>query len=120
MEHQNHRFPLSHIIGFIFSLVLTFGAAFVALKTNLSFNSIMWIIGSLAVLQAGIQLFMFMHLREGEDGKANVVNMAYAVFTAVVIVAGSIWVMSSGHMSHSNHSGMDMEPSHHENLDSSH
>ena len=100
MEHTNKSFPLSHIIGFIFSLVLTFGAALIALKSDLSSSAIMWIIGSLAFLQAGIQLFMFMHLREGEDGTANVVNMIYAVFMAIVIVAGSVWVMSSGHMKH--------------------
>lgn len=103
MEHnKNNSFPLSHIIGFIFSLVLTFGAAVIALKTDLSPTVIMWIIGTLAFLQAGIQLFMFMHLREGEDGTANVVNMIYAVFMAIVIVAGSVWVMSSGHMKHTN------------------
>lgn len=109
MANNHHKFPLSHIIGFIFSLILTFAAAGIALKTDLSFNVIMWIIGTLAILQACIQLFMFMHLREGEDGKSNVVNMAYAVFMAFVIVAGSIWVMSSGHMSHKNHNSSEME-----------
>jgi len=98
MEKQMKGFPVSHVVGFIFSLILTFSAAGIALKTDLSFKVIMWIIGTLAVFQAGIQLFMFMHLREGEDGKTNVVNIAYGVFMAVVIVVGSIWVMSSGHM----------------------
>lgn len=107
MAKNNHSSPLSHIIGFIFSLILTFGAAGIALKTDLSFDVIMWIIGGLALLQAGIQLFMFMHVREGEDGKSNIVNIAYAVFTAFCIVAGSIWVMSAGHMSHMNHKDMD-------------
>lgn len=98
MEHTQNRFPISHVIGFVFSLVLTFAAALIALRTDLSFTVIMWIIGSLAVLQAGIQLFMFMHLREGEDGKINMINIIYGVFMAIVIVVGSIWVMSSGHM----------------------
>lgn len=99
MSSKNtNRFPLSHVFGFLLSLVLTFGAAFVALKTNLSFKVIMWIIGSLAVVQAGLQLFMFMHLREGEDGKTNMINIGYGVFMTIVIVVGSIWVMSSGHM----------------------
>lgn len=97
MEKSTKGFPLSHVIGFVFSLILTFGAAGIALKTDLSFKVIMWIIGSLAIMQAGIQLFMFMHLREGEDGKTNVLNIIYGVFMAVVIVAGSIWVLSSGH-----------------------
>jgi len=102
MEQNKKAFPFSHIIGFIFSLVLTFGAALIALKTDLSANAIMWIIGTLAFLQAGIQLFMFMHLREGEDGISNIVNIVYAVFMAIIIVAGSVWVMSSGHMQHTN------------------
>ncbi|MCL6617247.1 MAG: cytochrome C oxidase subunit IV family protein, partial [Anoxybacillus ayderensis] len=67
---------------------------------NVSYTIVMWIIGSLAVIQAGLQLFMFMHVTEGEDGKTNVINMAYAVFVAIVIVAGSIWVLTSGHAAH--------------------
>ncbi|WP_409275940.1 cytochrome aa3 quinol oxidase subunit IV [Neobacillus sp. SCS-31] len=97
MNHQENRFPISHVIGFLMSLVLTLGAAWVALKTSLPPNTIMWFIGTLAFVQAAIQLFLFMHLREGEDRKANVINMAYAFFLAFVIVAGSIWVLTSGH-----------------------
>jgi cytochrome aa3-600 menaquinol oxidase subunit 4 len=60
----------------------------------------MWIIGTLAVIQAGLQLFMFMHMTEGEDGKVNIINIAFMVFCAVVIVVGSIWVLTSGHAAH--------------------
>jgi cytochrome aa3-600 menaquinol oxidase subunit IV len=101
VEHKaNSKYPISHIIGFLLSLLLTFGAVFVALETQLSFTIVMWIIGSFAVLQAGLQLFMFMHVTEGEDGKANIINMAYAAFMAIVIVVGSIWVLTSGHAAH--------------------
>ncbi len=93
-------FPISHVFGFIASLVLTFAAAWVALRTSLSVNLIMWIIGSLAVIQAGLQLFMFMHVNEGEDKKAQLINIAYGVFCALVIVIGSIWVLTSGHAAH--------------------
>lgn len=88
--------PHSHILGFLFSLVLTFAAAGLALKTSLSFEVIMWTIGSLAVVQAALQLFMFMHVSEGEDGKTNIINIVYGIFVALVIVAGSVWVMSFG------------------------
>ncbi|MED0686506.1 cytochrome aa3 quinol oxidase subunit IV [Anoxybacillus ayderensis] len=99
MEHKS-KYPVSHVVGFFFSLILTFVAVFVALKMNVSYTIAMWVIGSLAVIQAGLQLFMFMHVTEGEDGKTNVINMAYAVFVAIVIVAGSIWVLTSGHAAH--------------------
>ncbi|RAK16902.1 cytochrome aa3 quinol oxidase subunit 4 [Anoxybacillus vitaminiphilus] len=101
MEYKtNSKYPISHIIGFFLSLLLTFAAVFVALEAQLSFTIVMWIIGSLAVLQAGLQLFMFMHVTEGEDGKTNIINMAYSAFVAIVIVAGSVWVLTSGHAAH--------------------
>lgn len=96
MNQHSNRFPVTQIVGFILSLVLTFAALFIALKTSLSFNAIMWIIGTLAVVQAGLQLFMFMHLKEGEDGVSQTVNVVVGVFLAAVTVGGSIWVMSFG------------------------
>jgi cytochrome aa3-600 menaquinol oxidase subunit IV len=98
MSHQTKtKFPISHVIGFLSSLTLTFFAVWVALKTDLTFHMILIIIGSLAILQAALQLYMFMHMNEGEDGQVQTINIVYAIFTAVVIVAGSIWVLSSGH-----------------------
>ncbi|EIJ78361.1 cytochrome aa3 quinol oxidase subunit IV [Bacillus methanolicus PB1] len=100
MAKKSKGFPVSHVVGFILSLVLTFTAAGVALKTSLPLKTIIWIIGSLAIVQAVLQLYMFMHMNEGEDAKAQTINIIYAFFIAVVTVAGSIWVMSSGHMYH--------------------
>lgn len=85
---------MTQVFGFVLSLVLTFAALFVALKTSMSFNVIMWIIGILAIVQAALQLFMFMHLRDGEDSKAQTINVVYGVFIAAVTVFGSIWVMN--------------------------
>jgi cytochrome aa3-600 menaquinol oxidase subunit IV len=96
-DHTNTKFPISHVIGFVSSLALTFFAVWVALKTDLEFHIILLIIGGLAIIQAALQLFMFMHMNEGEDGRVQTINIIYAIFSAVVIVAGSIWVLSSGH-----------------------
>lgn len=99
-KHTNAKgFPTAHVLGFAGSLIMTFVAGIVALKTSLSFDAIMWIIGSLAILQAGMQLFMFMHVTEGEKN-TQLINIIYGVFMAVVIVAGTIWVMSFGLHSH--------------------
>ncbi|ALS20560.1 MULTISPECIES: cytochrome aa3 quinol oxidase subunit IV [Paenibacillus] len=96
MDNKAKGFPLGHVFGFILSLVLTFAAAGVALKTSLPFHTIMWIIGTLAVIQAGLQLFMFMHVNEGEDRKSQLINIFYGIFMAIIIVLGTIWVMSFG------------------------
>lgn len=96
MVKKTNPFPILHVVGFLLSLLLTFGAAITALKTSLSFDAIMWIIGTMAVIQAALQLFMFMHVKEGEDGTSQVINTVYLIFVALVIVAGTIWVMSFG------------------------
>jgi cytochrome aa3-600 menaquinol oxidase subunit 4 len=96
MAKNTKGFPLTHVLGFIASLVLTFAALGIALKTSLPFKTILWVIGSLAVIQAALQLYMFMHMNEGEDGKSQIINVVYGFFIAFVTVAGSIWVMSFG------------------------
>src|SRR3954447_6575487 len=96
MAKNTKGFPLTHVLGFIASLVLTFAALGIALKTSLPFKTILWVIGSLAVIQAALQLYMFMHMNEGEDGKSQIINVIYGFFIAFVTVAGSIWVMSFG------------------------
>jgi cytochrome aa3-600 menaquinol oxidase subunit IV len=97
MEKHSKGFPISHVVGFFMSLALTFAAAWIAIQSSLSMKAVMWIIGTLAVGQAGIQLYMFMHINEGDDKVTNNINILYSAFIAVVIVAGSIWVMTSGH-----------------------
>ncbi|MBP1154255.1 MULTISPECIES: cytochrome aa3 quinol oxidase subunit IV [unclassified Paenibacillus] len=100
MDKKAKGFPLGHVFGFILSLLLTFSAAGVALRTSLPFHTIMWIIGSLAVVQAALQLFMFMHVSEGEDRHTQVINIVYGILMAVIIVLGTIWVMSFGDHMH--------------------
>lgn len=87
-------------VGYIISIILVFATLYVAFKTSLSATTIMIIIGIFAVVQAGLQLFMFMHMTEGEDRDAKVVHTIYAIFMAIVIVAGSFWVVTAGHSIH--------------------
>lgn len=93
MEHNHKKYPIGHIVGLILSLVMTFLAIGVALMSPLSKTVIMTIIGSLAFLQAGMQLFMFMHVNESENNKVQVGNMIYSLIIALTIIVGSIWVM---------------------------
>ncbi|KPC98138.1 Quinol oxidase subunit 4 [Geobacillus sp. BCO2] len=95
MGANSHResFPWKHIIGFLLSLVLTFAALWVALSSGLPLKAVIVIIVVFAVIQASLQLFMFMHVNESDSGKVQTFNMVYSFFIAVVVVAGSIWVM---------------------------
>ncbi|MBB6283002.1 cytochrome aa3 quinol oxidase subunit IV [Geobacillus subterraneus] len=95
MGANSHResFPWKHIIGFLLSLVLTFAALWVALSSGLPLKAVIVVIVLFAVIQASLQLFMFMHVNESDSGRMQTFNMVYSFFIAVVVVAGSIWVM---------------------------
>ncbi|MGG4489441.1 cytochrome aa3 quinol oxidase subunit IV [Metabacillus idriensis] len=92
-ESHNH-FPWSHVIGFISSIVLTLVALWLGLYTDFALSVKIAVVFTLAFLQAGIQLFMFMHMTESESGNVQVVNTVFAIFVAVVTVLGSVWVMN--------------------------
>ncbi|GGM25666.1 cytochrome aa3 quinol oxidase subunit IV [Paraliobacillus quinghaiensis] len=96
MKKQS-MFPLNHVLGFVLSIALTVGAVFIVYQTDFSASVKMNIIGTLAIFQALIQLIMFMHITEGKSGGINIINIAYAIFLAIVVVAGSIWVLTTGH-----------------------
>ncbi|GAB2533833.1 cytochrome aa3 quinol oxidase subunit IV [Gracilibacillus alcaliphilus] len=97
MNAKSHRFPWNHLVGFVLSIAFTLLAVFVAFNTDFSASTILWIIGIFAIFQAAIQLFMFMHVTEGKEGKINLFNIGSSVILALIIVFGTIWVLTSGH-----------------------
>ncbi|MEY9215972.1 cytochrome aa3 quinol oxidase subunit IV [Bacillus subtilis] len=65
---EHSHFPWKHIVGFILSIVLTLLALWVAVYTDLSSSAKLWIIFGFAFIQAALQLLMFMHMTESENG----------------------------------------------------
>lgn len=105
--HDYDSFPWKHLIGFVLSLVLTAAAVFVVLKMDFSTGATMWIITIFAIVQAVLQLVMFMHMTESEDGIWQTSTILYAAFIAAVVVVGSVWVMYFGiHRDHEDNSHM--------------
>lgn len=102
MEKENNtvnsnHFPWAQVIGFLLSVALTFAAVWIGIRTDLPYSTIVILVFILAFIQAAIQLFMFMHVSEGEHGIWQVGKMLSAAFIALVIVAGSVWVLNSMH-----------------------
>jgi len=91
------KFPWKHLLGYIFSIILTVLAVIIALNSALPVSMIMPIIYTFAILQAALQLLMFMHMTETSSGKVQTGTILFALFIAITLVAGSVWVMSSGH-----------------------
>ncbi|WP_342469252.1 cytochrome aa3 quinol oxidase subunit IV [Ureibacillus sp. FSL K6-3587] len=84
-------FPAKQVGGYIFSLVLTLVALLVYLL-DFTFPVAMTILLVTAFVQASVQLVLFMHAGETEDGKAIYTNVLYGIIIAVVTIIGSLLI----------------------------
>ncbi|WP_110926183.1 cytochrome aa3 quinol oxidase subunit IV [Bacillus massiliglaciei] len=89
-------FPRGHVMGFIFSLVLT-AVALAVVVWDMSYAVGMTVLLVTAFIQAAVQLVMFMHAGESEDKKSVYTNIYYAVFIALVVVFGTLLTMVWGY-----------------------
>ncbi|WP_349408929.1 cytochrome aa3 quinol oxidase subunit IV [Pseudalkalibacillus sp. SCS-8] len=96
MAKKSTQFPWQHVIGFLLSIVLTLAALWAALYAGFSMTMIIVIIVGLAIVQAIIQLLMFMHMTESSNGRHQTHIMLHSAFIAVVLVVGTLWVVSYG------------------------
>ncbi|MGP4074577.1 cytochrome aa3 quinol oxidase subunit IV [Halobacillus sp. K22] len=123
MANDKKRIPTQHLVGFLVSITLTLVAAWTALQSDLSAIWIITGIMALAIIQAGIQLFMFMHMteRESQGGHVPWNMMFHGGVLATIIVAGSLFTMSFG-FTHDhdgdNHNQHEQQENHSENGES--
>lgn len=88
------RFPWRQVIGFAASLALTFAALLLVRRGLLAPQGITAVLFALAALQAGIQLGVFMHLRESRGPAFHVPLLALGIAIAVGMVGMSVWIMT--------------------------
>lgn len=92
-DHHNHGSLKSYVIGFILSIVLTIIPLVLVMNNMLDkTTTVIWIL-VMAVLQFIVQLFFFMHVREGEKPRYNVQTLVLGLVIVFTIIAGSIWIM---------------------------
>lgn len=96
--HESHGSAKSYVIGFLLSIVLTIIPLVLVLNHMLSKGALIATIVSMAVLQFLVQLFFFMHIKEGEKPRYNVMALILGVVIVFTIVAGSMWIMSFNSM----------------------
>jgi cytochrome o ubiquinol oxidase operon protein cyoD len=87
------------------AFVYTIGLLLAVLLTAVSFwvtnTSLLWAPGiplGLAVLtiaQMGVHLVFFLHITTGPDNTNNVLALAFGVLIVILVVAGSIWIMTN-------------------------
>jgi len=86
-------FPWKHVIGYFLSLVLTFAALWLVLKSPLSVPMVLTSIVVLAIFQVFVQLLFFMHVNESHGPAYHTLLLFFGFFTAIMVVGGSIWIM---------------------------
>ncbi|GAA4836406.1 cytochrome o ubiquinol oxidase subunit IV [Paenibacillus vulneris] len=97
---ESHGSLKSYVIGFILSIVLTIIPLVVILNHMFSEGARIVIILIMAILQFAVQLVFFMHLKEGENARWNMMALALGLVILLTIVAGSIWIMTYNQVAH--------------------
>jgi cytochrome o ubiquinol oxidase subunit IV len=96
------------VIGYVFGLALAIlltSTSFFVAGTDLVWQpSIPVALVVLAIAQMGVHLVFFLHITTGADNTNNVLALAFGVLIVVILMSGSIWIMS-----HLNHNMMPMD-----------
>lgn len=91
----------TYIIGFLLSLVLTLESYLLIRQyqasrhSNLSHSTLTCIILALATVQVFVQLIFFLHLDRESKPRWNKTVLLFAAMVVVIVVFGSLWIMSS-------------------------
>lgn len=97
-EEDRGRGVAAYLIGFGIALLLT-AASFAVVLTDLVWGpAVPAAIVTLAVAQMGVHLVFFLHLTSGPDNSSNAVTVAFGAFVCLLVVFGSVWIMT--HLSH--------------------
>jgi cytochrome aa3-600 menaquinol oxidase subunit 4 len=88
------RFPWPQVWGYVASLVLTLAALGLVVHHLLSPVVLLGVILVLAAGQAGLQLGVFMHLRESRGPAWQLLPLGLALAIAVGMVGMSVWIMT--------------------------
>jgi cytochrome o ubiquinol oxidase operon protein cyoD len=99
--HDSHGGSLkSYTIGFILSIVLTIIPLVIVMNGLLPKQATTVIILVVAVLQFAVQLIFFMHIKDEQKPRYNLMALILGLVILVTIVAGSIWIMTYNAVAH--------------------
>lgn len=91
--HGSHGSLKTYTLGFILSIVLTIIPLVIVLNGLLSKQGTIVVILIAAVLQFLVQMIFFMHIKDEEKPRYNLMALILGLVILVTIVAGSIWIM---------------------------
>jgi cytochrome o ubiquinol oxidase operon protein cyoD len=93
-----------YLLGLLLAVGLTVASFWVAGSSLVWGPGIPAALIALAVAQIGVHLVFFLHITSGPENTNNTLALAFGVLIVVLVVAGSMWIMS-----HLNHNVMAMD-----------
>jgi cytochrome o ubiquinol oxidase subunit IV len=94
-RHEVVEGILGYFVGLFLATLITVVAFFIA-GTNLVWGpSIPLALVVLAIAQIGVHLVFFIHITTGADNTNNVLALAFGVLIVMLIMVGSLWIMSN-------------------------
>jgi len=100
VDHDGHTSFVTHYsmkdyaIGFVLSLVLTAIPFWLVMGNVLPPETTKYVIMGFAAVQFVVQMIYFLHMNSKSEGGWNMMALILTVVLLVIVLAGSIWVMS--------------------------
>ena len=85
----------SYLIGLALSVLATAVAFYLPGTTLVWQPSIPAALIVLAIAQIGVHIVFFLHITTRPDSVNNVMALAFGVFVVLVLIVGSVWIMSN-------------------------
>lgn len=82
-------------IGFITTMILVVAAYRIVTHYELSDSLLFSTIGTIAILQALVQFFFFLHLGLESKPRWGMLTFLFTVLVIFIVIGGSLWIMSN-------------------------
>lgn len=89
----NHLEVKNYVLGYIFSLFLTFSAYYIIVNSRFSNLVDSLLVGALAFIQFMVQILFFLHLGQETKPRWKSVVLLMMILVVLIIVLGSLWIM---------------------------
>jgi cytochrome o ubiquinol oxidase subunit IV len=94
---EEHEGVAGYVIGLGLATLLTIVSFIVAGTTWVWAPSIPVALAVLAIAQMGVHIVFFLHITTGPDNTNNVMALAFGVLIVLLVMGGSLWIMSRMH-----------------------
>ena len=84
---------LAYVLGFTLSIVLTLAAYFIVLYSFFSPSTRVIAILALGIIQAYVQLTLFLHLGNDPEAKWHTLSFICMATVLLILIIGSLWIM---------------------------